>query len=166
MGDSILDIIGDLERVVISGVEKDDRRDGNISIVKLKELVRVLCGELTISEYSDNCSNSSSNEDIPRRRTSSAMIPDLVIAKTHLDVVESSASEVVASIDVSLPPAPPDVEAAAAPTPNITNRSQRVSSVSEVLSTPDSDDDATASPRATRKNVALVRPVREEFRPL
>jgi hypothetical protein len=83
VGDSILDIIGDLERTVITvtggadGHGDNERlRDGNTSIIKLKELVRVLCGELSIAQYSDNCSQDPVREDIPRRRTSSAIAPD------------------------------------------------------------------------------------------
>lgn len=139
VGDSILDVIGDLERTVISGIDGEYAREGNASIVKLKELVRVLCGELTIKEYLSNNSESPAIEDVPRRRTGSVIAADASSAGAPglLDPVIASKN------DETLPDT--------AEMDTTISRTRRHSSVNDLLAQPDSDDDASASPRPLSK---------------
>lgn len=128
----MLDVIGDLERTVISCLDGDGHNDGNSSIVKLKELVRVLCGELSVHEFTQNCTADLAPEDVPRRRTGSAVV--------------DSATKV--AVDNVPPPPPPPKPTENSETPT---RTRRQSSVSELLAQPDSDDDLSASPRPQLK---------------
>lgn len=161
VGDSILDIIGDLERTVISGIDGDGAREGNVSIVRLKELVRVLCGELSIEDYSSNCCSGPAEEDIPRRRTGSTMADGAgqspKQAQGHadplaaLDTDGASWEGAPAVSGDQPPPRQQQGQQQEQQQPDTPQGRRRQSSVSELLGQPDSDDDASASPRAQLK---------------
>lgn len=142
VGDSILEVIGDLERNVMSGFDGDREQEGNISIVKLKELVRVLYGELSIQNFSDNCCGHDPRaENIP--------------CPSSYSFPEKTAPEDRTIKVLDLPP-PPNVSALdGISTPGRTRGRQ--SSVSELMTQSDSDDDAHASPRPLSKKKLMVK---------
>lgn len=146
VGDCVLEIIGDLERTIISGDESADAAHGDTNIIKLKELVRVLCEELSIAEYKEAFVEPPP-EDIPRRRNASMEAMASLASKQPVLVTgDPLAIDDIAKIVVD-----DDLEGSVAdhqqPGPPSTTR-KRYPSVSEMLNQPDSDDDINSSPRA------------------
>ena len=155
----MLDVIGDLERTVISGIEGGSHGDGNSSILKLKELVRVLCGELSVAEFTENCSSDILAEDVPRRRTGSAVVettPKVPIGASDWPLQLLDGCTAVDTSSALSPPPPIPGESCATPT-----RPRRQSSVSELLAQPDSDDDLSASPRPQSKKIIIPNNVKK-----